>query len=92
MYYMNFYIVFLFEVQGEVLGAIDRTVLTAGTAESDLQMLEAAFHEPLHMMIHETIDGLEERQYLAVVLQKINDRLVQARHLLVLLVLAGVMG
>ena len=89
---MNGDVIFLFEVLGQVLGTIDRTVLTAGTTESDLQVGEIALNEPLHMMVDKGIDGAEEGEYLAVRFEEVDDGLVQAREGLVLLVLAGVMG
>ena len=90
----NFYAdgVFLFEVLGEVLGTIDGTMLTAGAAEGDLKMGEIAFDEALDMMVDEGIDGVEEGEYLTVVLQEVNDGLVKACEGLVLLVFARVVG
>ena len=87
---MNGDVIFLFEVLGQVLGTIDRTVLTAGTTESDLQVGEIALNEPLHMMVDKGIDGAEEGEYLAVRFEEVDDGLVQAREGLVLLVFAGV--
>ena len=89
---MNGDVIFLFEVLGQVLGTIDRTVLTAGTTESDLQVGEIALNEPLHMMVDKGIDGAEEGEYLAVRFEEVDDGLVQAREGLVLLVLTRVMG
>lgn len=84
--------VFLFEVLGEMLGAIDRTVLTAGTTESDLQMREIAFYKSLHMMVNQLIYSIQEGQYFTVLLQKVYDRLILACQMFVLFVLTGVMG
>ena len=89
---MNTDVVFLEQVLREMFGTIDRAMLTAGTTESDLQVGKIPFDEPFHMMIDERINRLQEGQYLTVVLQEINDRLIQSRHLLVLLVLAGIMS
>ena len=82
--------VFLFKVSREMFGAIDRTVLSARTTESHLEMTEIAFNEPLYVMIYKCIHRLKESQYLAVLLEEVDDRLVQARHGLELLVFAGV--
>ena len=89
---MNVHIVFVVQVPRKVLRAINRAVLTAGTTESDLQMRETAFQEPLYMMIHQLVNALQERQYFAVLLQKVNNGLVQTRHLLKFLIFARVMG
>jgi hypothetical protein len=85
-------IVFLFEVFGYVLGAINGPVLPARTTETNLQMRKTALHEPLHVVIHQLIHTLQEREDLPVFLQEINHRLIQARQAFVLLVLTGVMG
>jgi hypothetical protein len=82
----------LFQMLGEMFGAIDGAVLTARTTESDLHMREVAFEETLYMMVHEPIDRLQESKYLAVFLEEVNNRLVKAREGLVLLVFARVMG
>ena len=89
---MNGDVIFLLQVLGQMLGTIDRTVLTAGTTKSDLQVGEIALNEPLHMMVDKSIDGAEEGEYLAVRFEEVDDGLVQAREGLVLLVLTRVMG
>ena len=73
-----------------MFGTIDRTVLTSRTTESDLKMAKIALNKPLHMMIYQRVHGVQERQYLAIRLQEVDDRLVQTREGLVLLVFAGV--
>ena len=89
---MNSNVIFLFQVLSQVLGAIDRTVLTAGTTESDLQVGEIALDEPLHVMVDKGIDGFQEGEYLAVRFEEVDDGLIQAREGLELLVLTRVMG
>ena len=88
--YLN--VVFLFEVLGQMFGAIDGAMLPAGTAESHLEMREVTFKEALYMMVHQFIDALQERENLTILLQKVNDRLVAARERLVLLVFSRIMG
>ena len=90
MYQLNFYIVFFFEMLGEGFGAIDRAVLATRASERHLQVREVAFDKTLHMMIHESIDRLQERQNLAVFFQKINHRLIQTCERFVLLILTGI--
>ena len=89
---MNADVIFLFEVCRQMFGAIDRAVLATGAAESDLQMVKTTLEKALHMMIHQRVHGIQERQYLAVFLQEIYHRLIQARERLVFVVLAGVLG
>ena len=85
-------IIFLFEMLREMLGTIDRTMLPTRATESYLEVREVTFDEARRMMIDEGINGLQESQYLAVLLQKINDRLVQSGEGLVFVVLTGIMG
>jgi DNA-directed RNA polymerase specialized sigma54-like protein len=61
---------------GCIFGAIDRTVLTSCTTEANLQMIETALQEPLHMMVNQFIHRLQESGYLSILLQEINDWLV----------------
>ena len=76
----------------QMLGAIDGTMLPSGTTEGYLQMSKIALYKSLHMMVNELIHGVQEGQYLAVLLEKVNDRLIQTRQLLVLVILTRVMG
>ena len=80
----------LFEMLREVLGTIDGAVLATGATESDLEIGKIALDEALRMMIHEGIDGLQERQYLAVLLEEVNDGLIETCEGLVLLILTGI--
>ena len=75
-----------------MLSAIDRAVLASGTAESDLQMVKTTFEEALHMVIHQRVHGIQERQYLTVFLQEIYYRLIETRESLVFVVFSGVVS
>ena len=88
---MNAHVVFLFEMMRQMLSTIDRTVLAACAAERHLQVREIAFEKSLYVMIHEGIYMRQERQYFAIVLQKVNHWLIKACHGLELFVLSGVM-
>lgn len=72
--------------------AINGAMLSSGAAERDLQMLKIALDKTLYMVIHKSIDRVQERQYLAVLFQKIYDRLIQARQGFEFFVFAGIMG
>ena len=55
-------------------------------------MIESTLDKTLRMVIHQRVNRIQERQYLAVFLQKIYHRLVQARESLVFVVFTGVVG
>ena len=89
---MDTNVVFVVQMLCQKLGTIDRTVLPAGTTERHLQVRKIAFNEPLYMMVHQSINGLQERKYLAVFFEKIDHRLVETGKGFVLLILTGIMG
>ena len=86
--YLN--VVFLFEVFGHVFGTIHGAMLPARTTERHLEMREIALDETLDVRVRKRIDALQEREYLTILLQKINYRLVDTRERLILLVLTRV--
>ena len=65
-------------------------VLSAGAAEADRQIGEAAFHVALHGSVDKGVGMLQEYGYLAVVFQEADNGFVQSREGFVTLVLAGV--
>ena len=75
---------------GEVFGAIDGAVLAAGAAEGNLEVGEAAFEEALDVMIYQSVNGLQETEYLAVGFEEVDDGLVEAGEGFVLVILTGV--
>ena len=87
----DFDAIFPVEVFSQMLGRIDRAVLSTRTAKREHQRGEATLDISLHMVIGQPIDTLQERQYLTIVLQEADDRLVQSSHLLIFLVTAGIM-
>lgn len=78
------------QVASRSLSAIDRAVLPARAAKTDLQVGESSLQIPLDMVAEQRIELVQERQNLAIPLQEIDDRLIQARERLILLVLAGI--
>lgn len=84
--------VFLFQMLCQMFGTIDGTMLTAGTAEGDLEVGEVAFDEALDMMIHKGIDGVQEGEDLAVLLEEVDDGLIESGEGLILLIFARVVG
>ena len=82
----------LMNMLGKMLGRIDTTVLTASTAEAEHQRGEASLNISVDMMVGKAINTIEEGQYLAIILQESDDRLVETRQFLIWLVSAGVMG
>ena len=89
---MNADVVFRFEMLRQMLSTINRTVLSAGTTERDLEIRKITLYEALHMMIHEAIDRIKESEYFSVILEEVYHRLIQARQGFVLVVFAGIMG
>ena len=82
----------LIDVLGQMLRTIDAAVLTTSAAEREHEGREAALDVAAHVGIGQSIDAFEEGQYLAIVLQETDDRLVETGQLLVGLVTAGVVG
>ena len=82
----------LVDMLGQVLGGIDRAVLTTGTAEAEHEGGEATLDITAHMGIGEFIDAVEEGEDLTIILQEADDGLVETGELLVRLVAAGVVG
>ena len=75
-----------------MLCTIDRTVLSTRTSETDHERGESPAGIGLHGRFDESIDMFEERLYLPLLLEKIDDRLIFARQIPVLRIPAGVVG
>ena len=75
-----------------MLGTIDGAVLSACATEGKHQVGEASLKIALYMGIGQAIDAVEEREYLAIVLEEADDGLVEAGELLVGLVATRVVG
>ena len=82
----------LVDVLRQMLGGIDRAVLTTRTAEGEHQRGEATLDIAAHMSIGQLIDGVEEGEDLTVVLQESDDRLVESCEFLIGFITARVMG
>ena len=59
-----------------MFGTIDRAVLPAGATKSYLQMGETALDETLYVVVYQFVDSVEKSEYLAILLEEVNDRLV----------------
>ena len=86
----HLYAKLLMKMLSKVLGTIDAAMLSARTAEGEHQRREATLNVSGDMGIGQFIDAVKERQNLAVVLQKADDRLVESRHVFVFLITPGV--
>ena len=75
---------------GEVLGAVDAAVLAAGAAEANLQVGEFALDEAFDVNVDKAVDVVQEEEDFAVVFKELDDFLVHAVELAVVLVLARV--
>ena len=78
------------QVLGQMLCTIDRAMLSTGATKRKHQVGEAPLYVAFHMSIGQSVDAVEEGQYLAVVFQELDDRFIQTRQLLIRLVAAGV--
>ena len=76
----------------KMFGAINRTMLPAGTAKGHLKMGKVTFDIALYMMVNERIDGVKEGEYLAVILEEVDDGLIKACKGLILFVFTRVVG
>ena len=82
----------LVDMFGEMLGGVDTAVLTTSATETEHQGGETALDITAHVGISEFIDAVEEGEDLTVVFEEADDRLVEARHLLIGLIAAWVVG
>ena len=73
----------LMDVLCQMLGRIDGAMLASRATKGEHQRGEAALDISAHMSIGEFINRIEEGEYLTIVLQKSDDRIVQARQFLV---------
>lgn len=60
----------------QMLGRIDTAMLTACTAKGKHERREATVDIALHMSIGELVNGIEESEYLAVILKEFHHGLV----------------
>ena len=77
-------------VLGQVLCAVNASVLSSRTSEAEHKAGESALNVPLDVSVGKFVDTVQEEQNLAIVLKETDDRLVQAGELLVRLVASGV--
>ena len=90
MYQVHLHAELLVQMFRQVLCRVHGAVLSAGAAEADRQIGEAAFHVALHGSVDKGVGMLQEYGYLAVVFQEADNGFVQSREGFVTLVLAGV--
>ena len=90
MHQFDFHTKFLIQVLCQMLGRINRTMLSAGATEADGQIAESAFHITLHGGIHQSIDMIEETEYFSIFFQESDYRLIQSGERFVTLILTGI--
>ena len=71
---------------GQMLRRIHTAMLTACAAEREHQRRESTLNVAAHMVVGQLIHRIQKRQYLAIVLQESNHRLIQSRQLLIRLI------
>ena len=86
----NFNAEFLMYMLSQMLGTIHRAMLPSSTSEREHERGKATLDIAGHMGVCQPVDTLEEGEYLAIVLQKADDGLVESCELLVWLVAPGV--
>ena len=89
---VDLYAVLAMEVLCQMLGAIDGTMLAAGAAEGEHEVGEAPLEVALDVGVGQSVDGVEEGENLAVMLQKLDDGGVESCELLVRFVAPRVVG
>ena len=80
---MHFYAKLLVDMLRKMLGRIYTAMLTARATETELQGGESSLDITTYMMVCQRIDMIQELQYLSIILQETDDRLVQSRQLLI---------
>ena len=90
MHQFDFHTKFLIQVLCQMLGRINRTMLSAGATEGEHQVGEAAVDVSLHVCVSELVYAVEEGEYLAVVLEESYHGLVESCEFLVRLIASGV--
>ncbi len=78
------------QMLGQMLGAVNRAVLSASASETNLKMGELPLNEAFDMVIDKVIDVVQELCDSAVILKEFYDLLVESRELTVMLVLAWI--
>lgn len=89
---MHFYTKLPVNMFGKMLRRIYTAMLTACTSETEHQRGETTLHVAVYMMVGKCIDMIQELQYLTIILQESDNRLIQTRQLLIRLVSTRVMG
>ena len=89
---LHFYTKLPVNMFGKMLRRIYTAMLTACTSETEHQRGETTLHVAVYMMVGKCIDMIQELQYLTIILQESDNRLIQTRQLLIRLVSARVMG
>ena len=86
----DFNTVLLVQVFGQMLGTIDRAVLSTRAAKGEHQIGKATLQVALYMSICQPIDTVEEGRDLAIVLQEFDDGSIQTRQLFIRFIASGV--
>ena len=89
MHQFDFHTKFLIQVLCQMLGRINRTMLSAGATEADGQIAESAFHITLHGGIHQSIDMIEETEYFSIFFQESDYRFIQSGERFVTFIFSG---
>ena len=76
----------------QVLSAIHGPMLAASAAETHLKVGELPLYEAFDMVVYQIVDVIQELRHPAVILQELDNLLVQASELPVMLILSGIVN
>ena len=82
----------LMQMLCQMLGCIDRPVLTACATKGKHERGEATLDVAADMGIGQRIDVVQKREYFTIILQELLHRVVKASQLLILLIATGIVS
>ena len=80
------------DMLSQMLCRVDTAMLTTCAAEAEHERREATLDIAAHVSISQSIDGVEEGQYLTIVLEEADDGLIESCQLLIWLVTTRIVG
>ena len=92
MTYTYFDTKLVMDVFCQMLGGINAAMLTTSTSETEHQRCESSLDIPAYVVVGKFIDAVEEGEYLSVILQKSDNRLVETCEFLVWFITARIVS
>ena len=88
----HLYAKFLMDMLRQMLGRINAAMLATRASEREHQRRKATLDVATYMCIGQFVDTIKEREYLTIIFQETNDRLVESCQLFVRLITSRIMG